>query len=192
MKLEWIAAILFVGIAIYLNCDALRSRINLPNRTIATTHIPAIQMLHGWPTTMFVREGLFSSATGKSVYPPADYARLGGFEVYSRYPIGDSPIIYLSIRHVAVNVFLIVLATVGICGFTRLLRDRGYLPIQFRIRTALVVFLPISVLLAFRKYLPEPYELFHATILLSTNVFLAMGIAYVVIELIQRLSLIHI
>ena len=180
MKLEWVAVILFLGAAVYLNCDAGRSRINLQDGTIETPHVPAIHWLHGWPRTMFVREGLFSPTTGKSVYPPAGYARLG-FETYSRYPLDDSPIIFLSIQHVAVNVFLIVLAATGIFGTTRFLHDRGFLPTQFRIRTTLALFFPISALLAFRSYLPEPYELLHATVLLSAGILLIMGIAYTMV-----------
>ena len=187
MKLEWITAVAFASIAIYLNCDAGRVRISSTG-IVKTRPSPAIQFAHGWPAMVFVREGLFSPSTGKSVYPPAGYARLGGYEAYSRFPIDGSPIIFLSVRNAAINVLSIILATMGICGITKSLHARGYLPTQFRLQTVFVVVFLVSVLLALRSFLPKPYEIFHVALLLVSVMSMFVGVLFAIVDLARRLT----
>src|SRR5690606_15397516 len=111
---------------------------------------PLINWAHGWPVAFAIRSSVYSVSAGRGI-PVQSIA--GDVGLYSRWPIDDSPIIAFSVVAAVCDVLFCLALVCGTFVGARKLARRFGLRLRFGIRSLLVGFSVLAVVLTSRHWL---------------------------------------
>ncbi|GAA5511113.1 hypothetical protein [Novipirellula caenicola] len=158
--------LLVLGSFAFLNLDGYQLHFASPWGGIGEMagEPPTHNWAHGWPVAFAVRSSVYSISTGRGV-TVASFT--GGYSLYSRWPIDESPIAAFSGMAATCDMLLGIVLAIGTYAGTRKLVGDIQIRLRFGLRTLLACVFAFAILLAFRNWLfPTRYviELLAATV----------------------------